>query len=71
MSWRTEKAIWVTVCMFLINVIATMALVYCTKIDYLKCFCIQLIFVVIPTYFVAYGAIEDAVKSHIRRRKSK
>ena len=68
MNWRVEKAFWVTLSMVLINIVAGMVLVYCTKIDYLKCFCIQLIFVVVPTYFVSYGAIEDAVKSIIRRK---
>lgn len=69
MSWRTEKAIWVTLCMVLINVVAAMVLIYCTKIDYLKCLAIQAIFVLMPTYFVAYAAIEDAVKAHIKRRR--
>ena len=67
MSWRTEKAIWVTLCMVLINVVAAMVFIYCTKMDYLRCLVIQVCFILIPTYFVAYAAIEDAVKAHKRR----
>ena len=69
MSWRTEKAFWVTLSMILINVVAAMVLIYCTKMDYLYCLAIQLCFILMPTYFIAYAAIEDAVKSHIKRRK--
>ncbi len=69
MSWRTEKAIWVTLCMVLINVVAAMVLIYCTKMDYLKCLVIQVFAILMPTYFVAYAAIEDAVKSHLKRKQ--
>ena len=69
MSWRTEKAIWVTLCMVLINVVAAMVFIYCTKMDYLYCLAIQVCFILMPTYFVAYGAIEDAVKSHLKRKQ--